>query len=127
MSKSRITTNSPSRISDRMSKMAPIHPGEMLREEFMEPMGLSSNALAMAIQVPATRISEIVNKRRGISGDTALRLGRYFRMTAEFWMNLQSHYELEIARVELGRKRELSIKPAALDRTTGALRAKQTA
>ncbi len=78
--------------------MPPIHPGEMLREEFMVPLGLSANALALALGVSATRIGEIVNERRGISGDTAIRLGEYFRMGPEFWMNLQTHYELELAR-----------------------------
>src|SRR6266702_2802739 len=81
-----------------MLRLAATHPGEMLREEFLVPMGLSANALALAIRVPVTRVSEIVNERRGITADTALRLARYFRMTPEFWMNLQSHYDLEIAR-----------------------------
>ena len=101
----------------------PIHPGEMLREEFLVPMGLSSNALAMAIGVPATRIGEIVNERRGISADTALRLGRYFHMSAEFWMNMQSSYDLESARFVTDRKVIESIKPAPLDPKTGALKA----
>jgi addiction module HigA family antidote len=70
----------------------------MLREEFMIPLNLSANALALALRVPATRISEIVNERRGVSGDTAIRLGEYFRTGPEFWMNIQSRYELEIAR-----------------------------
>jgi len=101
----------------------PIHPGEMLREEFLVPMGLSSNALAMAIGVPATRIGEIVNERRGISADTALRLGRYFHMSAEFWMNLQSSYDLESARFMTNMKAIESIRPAPLDPKTGALKA----
>jgi addiction module HigA family antidote len=70
----------------------------MLREEFMAPLGLSANALAMAMCVPATRIAEIVKERRGITADTALRLGRYFSMSAEFWMNVQKKYELDVAR-----------------------------
>jgi addiction module HigA family antidote len=94
----------------------------MLREEFLAPMGLSSNALAMAIGVPATRIGEIVNERRGISADTALRLGRYFHMSAEFWMNLQSSYDLESARFTSDMKAIESIKPAPLDPKTGSLR-----
>jgi len=89
-SKSSITTKSRGRI-------APVHPGEILREEFMAPLQLSANALALALRVPATRISEIVNERRGISADTALRLGRYFDITPTFWINLQSHYDLEVA------------------------------
>jgi addiction module HigA family antidote len=69
----------------------------MLREEFMKPLGLSSNALAMELRVPVTRISEIVRKRRGITADTALRLARYFNMPAEFWMRLQMDFDLESA------------------------------
>jgi addiction module HigA family antidote len=79
------------------ARMAPLHPGEMLREEFMKPLGLSSNALAMELRVPVTRISEIVRERRGITADTALRLARYFNMSAEFWMRLQMDYDLESA------------------------------
>lgn len=74
-----------------------IHPGEILREEFMKPMGISQNALAIALRVPATRIGEIVNERRGISADTALRLAKYFNTTSDFWMNLQTNYDLKIA------------------------------
>jgi addiction module HigA family antidote len=95
----------------------------MLRDEFLVPMGLSANALAIAIGVPATRIGEIVNERRGISADTAIRLGRYFHMSAEFWMNIQSDYDLESARYVLDMKVIQAIKPAALDRKTGALKA----
>jgi antitoxin HigA-1 len=72
-----------------------LHPGEMLREEFMKPLGLSANALAMALRVPVTRITEIIRERRGITADTALRLGRYFNMPPEFWMGLQMDYDLE--------------------------------
>ena len=79
-------------------RMPPVHPGEMLREEFLIPLGMSGNALAIAIGVPATRIGEILHERRGISGDTALRLGEYFRVGPEFWMNLQARFELETAR-----------------------------
>jgi addiction module HigA family antidote len=77
--------------------MPALHPGEMLREEFMKPLGLSANALAMALRVPVTRISEILRERRGITADTALRLARYFNMTPEFWMRLQMDYDLESA------------------------------
>ena len=76
-------------------RMPPLHPGEMLREEFMKPLGLSANALAMELRVPVTRISEIVRERRGITADTALRLARYFNMTPEFWMRLQMDFDLE--------------------------------
>ena len=82
---------------DDGARMAPLHPGEMLREEFMKPLGLSSNALAMELRVPVTRISEIVRKRRGITADTALRLARYFNMSPEFWMRLQMDFDLESA------------------------------
>ncbi|MGH9605241.1 MAG: HigA family addiction module antitoxin [Terracidiphilus sp.] len=75
----------------------PIHPDEVLREEFMKPLGLSANALAIALRVPVTRIPEIVRERRGITADTALRLARYFNMTPEFWMRLQMDFDLESA------------------------------
>ena len=107
--------------------MAPIHPGEMLREEFLLPMGLSASALATALRVPATRIHEIVNERRGISADTALRLARYFGMTPEFWINLQSHYDLEVARDASERKIRQMIRPAQKDSKTGALKMAATA
>jgi addiction module HigA family antidote len=81
------------------ARMPPLHPGEMLREEFMKPLGLSSNALAMELRVPVTRISEIVRERRGITADTALRLARYFNMSPEFWMRLQMDFDLESATV----------------------------
>jgi addiction module HigA family antidote len=103
--------------------MPPVHPGEMLREEFLVPLGMSANALALAVGVPATRIGEIVNERRGISGDTALRLGEYFRTGAEFWMNLQGRYELEVARDAQEASRGLTIEPAPVDKT-GALLAR---
>ncbi len=78
-------------------RLVAIHPGEFLREDFLKPLSLSVNALAMALHVPATRISEIVNERRGITTDTALRLGRYFGTTPDFWINMQAAYELAIA------------------------------
>jgi addiction module HigA family antidote len=109
------------------SRLPPIHPGEMLREEFLVPMGLSANALALAIRVPVTRVSEIVNERRGITADTALRLARYFRMTPEFWMNIQSHYDLEMARDAKDRMIRESIQPAPQDKRTGALKLAATA
>jgi len=117
--KSRIATKAESSVAkgnaERWNRFPPVHPGEMLREEFLVPMGLSAHALAMALQVPATRIAEIVKEKRGISGDTALRLGRYFHTSAHFWMNLQSHYELELARDSVGPEFEQAIKPAPLD------------
>ena len=80
------------------SKLDPIHPGEILEEEFMRPLHLSANALAKAIDVPVTRVSEIVRGRRGVTADTALRLARYLGTTPELWLGLQSEYDLRIAR-----------------------------
>ena len=78
--------------------MAPVHPGEILREDFMKPLGLSVNKLALELHVPATRIGEIVHERRRITAETALRLARYFKTNAEFWLNLQNFYDLEVTR-----------------------------
>lgn len=83
-------------------KLAPIHPGEILREEFMAPLGLSSNALAKAIGVTTARVNEIVRERRGITADTALRLARYFGTDAQSWLNLQQRYDLQLAKDALG-------------------------
>ena len=77
-------------------KLRPVHPGEVLREEFMAPLGLSMNRLALDLRVPVTRIAEIVRERRAISPDTALRLSRYFGTTALFWMNLQISFDLAV-------------------------------
>jgi addiction module HigA family antidote len=85
----------------RKTPLPPVHPGEILREEFMKPFGLSANALANAIGVTAARVNEIANERRGITADTALRLATYFGTDAQSWMNLQKNYELERARREL--------------------------
>lgn len=84
-----------------MSKIEPIHAGEILLEEFMQPFSLSQNALAKSLNVTPRRINEIVNCKRAITADTALRLARFFGNSAEFWMNLQNKYELEIARDKL--------------------------
>lgn len=77
--------------------LPPVHPGEILIEEFMKPLGLSINRVARDLRVPVTRIAEIVHGRRGVSSDTALRLARYFGTTPNFWMNLQTAYDLEVA------------------------------
>ena len=82
-------------------KLSPIHPGEILEEEFMRPLDLSANSLARAIDVPVTRVSEIVRGRRGVTADTALRLGRLFGTSAEIWLGLQSEYDLRVARRDL--------------------------
>jgi addiction module HigA family antidote len=78
-------------------KLKPVHPGEILREQFMKPRALSMNKLAKDLHDPVTRVAEIYHERRGITPDTALRLARYFNTSAAFWINLQSHYELEVA------------------------------
>lgn len=96
-----------------MNRMRPIHPGEILREEFMEPHGLSANALAIALRVPASRINDISLERRAISPDTALRLARYFNTSAEFWTNLQAAFDLKVASSALGKKIEKEIEPFA--------------
>ena len=80
-----------------MNKMRPIHPGEILKEEFLEPLGMSANALAIALHVPAPRINDVVRQKRAVSVDTALRLARYFNTTAQFWLNLQTSYDLKTA------------------------------
>ena len=87
-------------------RLANITPGEILEEDFLKPMSLSQYRLAKDIGVPARRINEIVNGERAISADTALRLGRYFKMSAQFWLNLQSHYDLEVEGERLGRRLE---------------------
>jgi len=89
------------------------HPGEVLREEFMKPLGLSANALALALRVPATRIGDILrdDKPRAVSADTAMRLARYFGTTAQFWLNLQCAYDLSIAERESGAEIERDVQP----------------
>ena len=92
-------------------RLPPIHPGEILREEFLTPLGISSHQLALALRVPATRLNDIVNQKRGITADTALRLSRYFGTTSRFWMNLQASWELEVAEDELGAAVERDVLP----------------
>jgi antitoxin HigA-1 len=99
------------------ARMPALHPGEMLREEFMKPLGLSANALAIALRVPVTRISEITRERRGITADTALRLARYFNMTPEFWMGLQMDYDLESAADALEQTLRDEIRPRPVSTT----------
>jgi addiction module HigA family antidote len=86
------------------NRMRPIHPGEILREEFLAPMEMSANKLADALKVPTNRITEIIGERRNVTADTALRLGKAFGTTPEFWLNLQSSYELRLAEQEMGAK-----------------------
>lgn len=92
---------------------APVHPGEILLADFMQPMGVSQYRLAKNIAVPPRRINEIVHGRRAVSADTALRLGRFFDMEAQFWVNLQAHYDLEVAKVALGERLEKEVVPHA--------------
>ena len=86
----------------KKKRIVPIHPGEILKYEFLVPMGISEYRIAKDISVPARRINEIVHGKRAISADTALRLGRYFKMSPEFWISLQNHYELEREKDRLG-------------------------
>ena len=95
-------------------KISPIHPCEILKEEFLEPMGISQYRLAKDINVPPRRINEIVLGKRSISADTALRLARYFRMSALFWINLQAHYDLEIENDRLANRLDKEIKVYAV-------------
>jgi len=92
---------------------APIHPGEVLLEEFLLPMGISQYRLAKDISVPQRRISEITQGKRSITADTALRLGRFFGMEAQFWLNLQSRYDLLCAEAELDKRLENEVTPQA--------------
>lgn len=93
--------------------MRPVHPGEILKEEFMVPLGLSANALARALNVPAPRINEVVRQRRGISADTALRLARYFGGDARSWLNLQTAYDLRVAELAVAKRIAKEVLPAA--------------
>jgi addiction module HigA family antidote len=95
----------------RAKKLPPIHPGEILREEFMKPRDLSQNALARALNVPPRRINEIVLEKRSITADTALRLARYFGTTAEMWTGLQADYDLRVVRYERARIIERDVEP----------------
>ena len=98
----------------KTNKLPPIHPGEILREEFMKPRNLSQNALARALNVPPRRINEIVLEKRGITADTALRLARYFGTSAELWAGLQADYDLRLARHEKARIIERDVEPLAV-------------
>jgi addiction module HigA family antidote len=95
----------------KMKKRKPVHPGEILSEDFMKPYQLGMNKLALDLRVPVTRIADIVAERRSISPDTALRLGGYFKTTPRFWLNLQTKYDLEIAEDEYLAKIERDVRP----------------
>ena len=90
-------------------KLLPVHPGEILLEEFLKPKRISQNQLALAIHVPARRINEIVLGKRGVTADTALRLGRYFKMSARFWLGLQMDYDLDVAEDRLSERLDREI------------------
>lgn len=94
--------------------MRPVHPGEILREDYLVELGMSASALARVLRVPAPRINDIVRERRGISADTALRLARYFDTTPQFWLNLQSAYELRVAEQAAGKKIEREVPTRAV-------------
>jgi len=101
-------------MSKKEKRLAPIHPGEILREDFLVPLGLSMNKLSLDLRVPVTRIAEIVHERRGITPDTALRLARYFNTSARFWLNVQAAYDLEVAEEELAQSIEREVRPAGI-------------
>jgi len=101
-------------MAKSQKRLPPIHPGEILRADFMELLGLSMNRMALDLRVPVTRIAEIVHERRGITPDTALRLARYFDTSPGFWLNLQSAYDLEVAQDKLSRVIEREVRPASL-------------
>ena len=92
--------------------MRPVHPGEVLREDFLVPLGMSANALAKALNVPAPRINDIVRERRGVSADTAMRLARYFGGDARSWLNLQAAYDLRVAEMENAKRIKREVAPA---------------
>jgi addiction module HigA family antidote len=111
-----MSPNSPSAARPRRQQQAgvrlrPVHPGEILREEFMAPLHLTMNRLALDLRVPVTRVAEIVHERRGITPETALRLARYFNTTPQFWMNLQTRYDLAIVREKESAGIEREVQP----------------
>ena len=93
--------------------MRPVHPGEVLREDYLVPLNMSANALAKALSVPAPRINDIVRERRGVSADTAMRLARYFGGDARSWLNLQAAYDLRVAEIENAKRIDREIVPLA--------------
>ncbi len=93
--------------------MRPVHPGEVLQEDYLKPLGMSAHALAKALRVPALRINEVVRERRGISADTAMRLARYFGGDARSWMNLQTAFDLRVAEISNAKRIAREVSPAA--------------
>jgi antitoxin HigA-1 len=112
MSKSSTTIDKEEKMAPK-NKMRPIHPGEILREDFLTPIGMTPHALAMALRVPASRINDIVLERRGVTLDTALRLARFFGGDAQSWLNLQNAYDLKVAEAELLPKISREVLPRA--------------
>jgi addiction module HigA family antidote len=98
-------------MTKTMKLRPPVHPGSVLKEDLLDPSGMSINRLAKELHVPANRLSQIVQGKRGISADTSLHLARYFGFTPEYWINLQTHYDLEVIRRESIRRIEREIKP----------------
>ena len=96
------------------NRMRPVHPGEVLREDYLVPLGLSANALSKALAVPAPRVNDIVRERRGITADTAMRLARYFGGDARSWLNLQAAYDLRLAEIANAKRIRREIEPAAI-------------
>lgn len=96
---------------NQSEKLKPVHPGEVLLEEFLKPMQLSQNQLALALRIPARRINEIIHGKRRVTADTSLRLARYFHMSPQFWLGLQMDYDLDIAEDRLGERldREITV------------------
>jgi addiction module HigA family antidote len=93
--------------------MRPVHPGEVLLEDYLKPLGMSANALAKVLNVPASRINDVVRERRGVSADTAMRLARYFGGDARSWMNLQTAYDLRVAEIGNAKRIAREVSPAA--------------
>ena len=100
-------------VRKNSKKLAPVHPGEILQKEFIEPMGLSQNRLALALHVSARRINEIVLGKRSVTADSALRLARYFKMSPQFWLGLQMDYELDVAQDASQQRIRQEVKPMA--------------
>ena len=98
-------------MAKKTKTMPPVHPGETLREDFLKPLGLTANRLAIELQVPVTRVNDIIRGKRAVTADTALRLARYFGTTPQFWMNFQTNYDLELAQDERGSEIADRIRP----------------
>ena len=100
-------------IAAPVNQLRPVHPGEILREDYLKPLGLSANALATALRVPASRVNDIVLERRGVTVDTAMRLVRYFGGDVQTWMNLQTAYEIKVAQKQLASRIQKEVLPMA--------------